>query len=551
MTAIERPTRPTRPTESPGARYWHRSLHDYAAMIRQGPGGREGRPADPERFTRFGDLPRYPLPPPPRALGALGRCLGPWHAGPGTGGPPPVPAPSAAFYSALLHYSCGVFRTEFGPTARWPYHRAVPSARCFAPVETYLWTPGHDEVPAGVYAYDPAHHTLVLLRAGDFGALLGAALGADIADAVGVLLLSTVFWRTAFRYGAYAYRLCAQESGLVAGNALMVAGALGAQGHLHHQFLDGPLERLTGVARPDESIAAVLALYPGREDDGRPILRSPAPHTEAALSAAIGPVTGRPAPPVTAVRSLGDLVAVDTAARLTGTAAFARLPHAVSPVPRAAGGAAVAGELADCLRRRTSGAPVFHPERRPVPLDAVLGAVGAALAPFVSDAVPDGSAPPVRAHVWAVDVTGAEDGLYEMTEHGLRHLGSVRIADLGLAAPNIHYRTVNAVVFLSVPREQAQAAFGDRGFRVLHHEAGVVAQRLCVLSTVAGLAARVHNGYTARAVADALRLPPGHEPVFQIALGTPGADERYLMPVPEHLPQTHGGSSARKAVPAA
>ncbi|MFI8237135.1 SagB family peptide dehydrogenase [Streptomyces sp. NPDC085866] len=548
MTAIERPARAT---ESPGARYWHRSLHDYAAMIRQGPGGREGGPGDPERFARFGDLPGFPLPPPPRTLGALSRCLGPRRAGLGADDPPPVSAPSAAFHSALLHYSCGVLRTEFGPTARWPYHRAVPSARCFAPVETYLWTPGHEGVPAGVYAYDPAHHTLVLLRAGDFRALLGAALGADIADAVGVLLLSTVFWRTAFRYGAYAYRLCAQETGLVAGNALMVAGALGAQGHLHHQFLDGVLERLTGVARPDESIACVIALYPGREDDGRTILRSPARHTEAELSTAVGTVADRPASTATGVRSLSDLVEVDTAARLTDTAAFVRLPHASSPVQSAVGGTAVAGELADCLRRRTSGAPAFNPERRPVPLEAVLGAVKAALAPFVSDAVPQGTAPPVTAHVWAVDVTGAEDGLHEVTEHGLRHLGPVRIADLGLEAANINYRTVNAVVFLSVPREQAQAAFGDRGFRVLHHEAGAVAQRLCVLSTTAGLAARIHNGYAAGTVARALGLSPGHEPVFQIALGTPGADERYLMPVPDQLPLTHGGSPARKAVPAA
>lgn len=521
MTAIERPVRAP---ESPGARYWHRSLHDYATLIGQGPGGREGGPKEPERFTRFGGLPRYPLPSPARELGALSRALGE--------GPPLVSAPSAAFHSALLHYTCGVLRTEFGPTARWPYHRAVPSARCFAPVETYLWTPGHEQLPAGLYAYDPAHHTLVLLRSGDFRALLGAALGADLDDAVGVLLLSTVFWRTAFRYGAYAYRLCAQETGLVAGNALLVAGALGARGHLHHQFLDGVLERLTGVSRPEESIAAALALY----GSDRPILRSTARHAESGLSTTIGG-TGRPVPAATGIRSLTELVETDTSARLTDAAAFTRLDHAVAPPVVTT----PAGELARSLRQRTSGAPAFHPRRRPVPLETVLGAVQPAFAPFVSDAVPHGSVPPVTAHVWMVDVTGTEGGVHEVTAQGLRHIGPASAAVLGLEAANINYKTVNAVVFLSVPARLGQVVFGDRGFRVLHHEAGAVAQRVCVLSAAAGLAARIHNGYAAETLARALRLAPGHEPVFQIALGTPGADERCLMPIP----------TPWKAVPAA
>lgn len=505
MTAVEGADRVPEP---PGARYWHRSLHDYADLIGRGPGGREGAAEEPERFTRHGSLPRYPLPSPPRTLGTLSRALG--------GGAGSAPAPSAGLHSALLHYTCGVLRTEFGPTARWPYHRAAPSARCFAPVETYLWTPGHDGLPAGVYAYDPAHHALVLLRAGDFRALLGAALDTDLEGAVGVLLLSTVFWRTAFRYGAYAYRLCAQETGLVAGNALMVAGALGVRGQLRHQFLDGPLERLIGVSRPEESLAAVVPLYAGRGG------LDPA-FCEAEV--ALPPLPGRPA---TGVGALTDLIELDTAARLTDTASFARLPHEkhAPAVP------APAGELADCLRGRTSGAPAFHPKPSSVPLSTVLDAVLPAFTPYGSDAVPEGSAPPVRAHLWTVDVTGAEAGVHEVTAQGLRHLGPARAAGLGLEAANVDYRTVNAVVFLSVPARHGQVAFGDRGFRVLHHEAGVVAQRLCVLSARSGLAARIHNGYAAGPLAEALRLPPGHEPVFQIALGTPGVDERYLMPVP-------------------
>ncbi|MEU8433923.1 hypothetical protein AB0F18_13555 [Streptomyces sp. NPDC029216] len=529
MTAIAPPEGAGTP--SPGARYWHRSLHEYAAMTALAPGGREGTSAEPARFTRFGGLPRHPLPPPARTLGALASAFEPEQLRPAAAGPAPAGRADRAFVSTLLHYACGVLRTEFGPTARWPYHRPTPSARCFAPVEAYYWTPGHDGLPAGVHAYDPAHHALVPLGPGDHRALLGAALGADLDGAVGALILSTVFWRTAFRYGSYAYRLCAQETGLVAGNAMMVAGTLGVRAHLHHQFLDGVLERLVGAPRPQESVAAVLPLYPAGDGSPRPLRRLGAAHTERALSARVPPPAPRPAPAADALGSLEELTGMDGAARLSDTGSFSRLPGG-----RAAGPWRTfpdrGAELGDCLRRRSSGSPAFNPVSRPVPLDSVLRVLGPVLGPWVSDAVPDAAAPPVALHFWAVNVDGLDGGVYRWGPGGLDRVGPGGAALLGTEAANVNYRAVGGVVFLSGPREAAQEVFGDRGFRVLHQEAGVVAQRVCVLAAAEGLAARIHNGYAAGTLSRALRLPPGHEPLFQIALGVPGPDERYLMPVP-------------------
>lgn len=44
MTVTERPDETT---ASPGARYWHRSLHDYAAMTASGPGAGRAVPRSP------------------------------------------------------------------------------------------------------------------------------------------------------------------------------------------------------------------------------------------------------------------------------------------------------------------------------------------------------------------------------------------------------------------------------------------------------------------------------------------------------------------------
>lgn len=528
MTPIAGPAGTVEP--SPGARYWHRSLHEYADMTARAPGGREGSSAEPARFTRFGGAARHPLPAPARTLGPLASAFG--QAPLRAAGPPPTGAADRASVSALLHYSCGVLRTEFGPTARWPYHRPAPSARCFAPVEAYYWTPGDEGLPAGVHAYDPAHHALVALNPGDHRALLGAALGADLDGAVGVLILSTVFWRTAFRYGGYAYRLCAQETGLVAGSAMMAAGALGLRAHLHHQFLDGVLERLVGAPRPQESIAAVLPLYPRKEGAARPLRRLAAAHTERALAARVPAPARRAAPAADSLGSLEALTGMDAAARLSATGAISRLPADQGGGGRKEfvyGGSA---ELGNCLRRRSSGSPAFNPVPRPVPLDAVLRVLGPVLDPWVSDAVPDGASPPVTAHLWAVNVGGLDGGVYRWGPGGLDRTGPGSAALAAVEAANVNYRAVGGVVFLSGPRAAAQEVFGDRGYRVLHQEAGVAAQRVCVLGAAEGLAGRIHNGYAAGPLARALRLPPGHEPLFQIALGVPGPDERYLMPVP-------------------
>ncbi|QEU94717.1 hypothetical protein CP970_30935 [Streptomyces kanamyceticus] len=498
---------------TPGERFWRRSLYDYAAMTAEAPGGREGGPQEPERFRRFGALPRFPLPAPPAALA------------------PSEQVPSAAFHSALLHYTNGVLRTEFGPTARWPYHRATPSARCFAPVDITLWTPGHDGLPAGIYAHDPAHHALVRLRSGDFDEVVGAALGAHLDGAVGVLFLSTVFWRTAFRYGDYAYRLCAQETGLVAGNALLVAEALGVRGQVHHQFLDGVLERLIGVRPPQESVALALPLY-ARGGSSR---RRSAPVAEAEL--AVPAPVERPAPsPGHGLELCPDLVELDRSARLADTAAFGELParEGAGAVP-----SAPPVDLAAVLRDRTSGSLVFRVAGPPVPAETVRRITDRLPYAYVSDARPHGTPSPVRAHLWTSRVDGMRAGVHELTPDGPVHLGDLPLERLGVAAPNIDYRSVPAVLFLSGPREAAQLAFGDRGFRVLHHEAGVLAQRACVLGAAEGLAARIHNGYDAAVLSRALALPEGHEPLFQIALGAPGPDERCLLPVPG---QTLAGS---------
>jgi SagB-type dehydrogenase family enzyme len=175
--------------------------------------------------------------------------------------------PDFGALSALLYYTAGIVRTELGPATQWPYHRTVPSARCLFPTDVHYWLTRLDgPQPPGLYRYDAAHHALLPVSAGPAG------IG-DVLPGPAGLILSATFGRTAARYGDYAYRLCTQEAGMVAGNALLVAAALGWRSRIQHRFDHDAVHRLCGLQWPRQGVMALLPLSaaPDAEPSGVPI----------------------------------------------------------------------------------------------------------------------------------------------------------------------------------------------------------------------------------------------------------------------------------------
>jgi SagB-type dehydrogenase family enzyme len=170
----------------------------------------EGDPREPAKFKLYRGRPRVRLPPPRLRLPS--------------GTPPARSAIDDGWddqeLSTFLFHAYGVNRQDLHPKA-WPFHRVVASARCFFPTELYLALPARTGGSSGIHYYDPMHHCLVQVCAGDQRARVAAAVGVALDDAALVLVLTSVFWKTAFRYREYAYRLCCQEVGMVAGSVLL------------------------------------------------------------------------------------------------------------------------------------------------------------------------------------------------------------------------------------------------------------------------------------------------------------------------------------------
>ncbi|WP_256105417.1 SagB family peptide dehydrogenase [Streptomyces sp. ODS05-4] len=531
--------------------FWHASLNQNVDMYLADRAGETELPAEPLKFKAYRDGVRYPLDERlPQVLGdARASFPGSAAALPAgeSGGRRAGASPARAELSRLLYYTFGHSRLDLGATT-WPYHRLVPSARAFFPSELYCWLPADGDRPAGVFYYDPAHHSLVMIRAGEHREILGDALGADLDGARAVLLLSALFWKNAFLYRTYTYRIVPQEIGILAGNALMVAAALGLEGHVHHQFLDVPLNRLVGARSPEESVMAVLPLFDGR----RTLRPAPARRLASEVAERISPLdTAYREPSALDEKSCHKLLRMHEASLTHDSTPVApRAPWPLGAAPALDGAPALAApadrpepvELATALRERTSGVWVFNGPTPYLDADGLWTFLRHALSPHTSDLVPDGAPPCTECFVAVHAVDGVEQGVYRLRPGGASGVelqpwrrGPVAAAlqDVHyLSPPQIDYARANAVVFLVADRREAAERFGDRGYRIAGQEAGIVAQRICTMSATTGLTARVHNGYRGTSIAEFLGLDPERSvPLFQIVLGRSRPTARYQMPI--------------------
>ncbi|MGP4015825.1 SagB family peptide dehydrogenase [Saccharopolyspora sp. 5N708] len=506
-----------------GERYLRRTVHEaedlFAQVLGEDPIGEDPLPFKVYRGVRRHALPGgLPL--------EIGDVRGTFTDFAATDTPVDHGCSADQVLSTLLFYGYGFSRWDEGPGAVWPHHRMVPSARCYFPTELYLWIPRTGDIPAGVYHYDNLHHALALIRDGDFRAELAQLLGADLDGVRCVLLLSSLFWKNAFKYRGYSYRLCSQEAGMVAGNALLVAGALGLRGAVHYQFPDRQFGRFLGLEQSEEQLFAALPLFPADQPsaDGVRQVASTAPEVR---FPPLSHTYVRPEGPTHPHDSLFTSIAENSllagahefAKELSGCRCDSTAP--TRPMPPARRDPLGLGAS---LRARNSGNVLFNPVARTLPLADFWEIVRYATSPYPSD-LRDGIAEPgLSLHVVAFDIEGLPAGIYRFCrEHTGLHL--VAEGDFSrplqgtLPVPNLNLCAANMVLYLAADYAEASRTFGNRAYRMVNIEAGLIAQRLCVLSAAHGVAARVHNGYDVAGVAAILKLDDAKRiPFFQIAV---------------------------------
>jgi SagB-type dehydrogenase family enzyme len=153
-------------------------------------------------------------------------------------------------------------RAAYGVTGRIDEQqlRSVPSGGALYPLELYVAATNVHGLEVALYHFDPLRGVLERLRALQRDELAGLTPYDElVVPSAAVTLISAVFWRSRFKYGARAYRFALLEAGHVAQNYVLAATALRLSCCPVGGFFDRRVDTLLGV---DGLYEASLYLLP-------------------------------------------------------------------------------------------------------------------------------------------------------------------------------------------------------------------------------------------------------------------------------------------------
>lgn len=169
--------------------------------------------------------------------------------------------PDLEAVAQLLYLSAGITRKRSYPGGEI-YFRAAACTGALYEVELYVACGELTNLEAGVYHFAPAEFGLRRLRAGDFRGVLLEATGGEsaIAHAPLAIICTCTYWRNAWKYQARAYRHFGWDNGTLLANLLAVATALGLPARVVCGFVDASVNRLLDVDPQCEVAFSLVAL---------------------------------------------------------------------------------------------------------------------------------------------------------------------------------------------------------------------------------------------------------------------------------------------------
>ncbi|WP_297040902.1 SagB/ThcOx family dehydrogenase [Thermosynechococcus sp. OHK43] len=163
--------------------------------------------------------------------------------------------------SRLLYCTYGI--TGVVPYPDQPFYmRAAPSAGGLYPAEIYVLTRNDTAIPAGIYNYQVKDHALVQVwQSYCWSALQAACLWHPALERTHIALVVTaVFYRSAWRYGDRAYRRICLDIGHLLGNVELAANIHDFRAHFIGGFVDAQMNELLYLDPEQEGVLAVVAL---------------------------------------------------------------------------------------------------------------------------------------------------------------------------------------------------------------------------------------------------------------------------------------------------
>jgi SagB-type dehydrogenase family enzyme len=148
------------------------------------------------------------------------------------------------------------------------WDRPAPSAGGLYPLEFYAVTQQVEDLPNGVFHFDPLARELeVISHRAVSSELASLTIGQEmLADANAVLVIAADFARTMWKYGQRGYRYVWLDAGHAAQNVYLLATALGLAVVSVGGFYDQAVGELIGLPDEERAIYLVCAGLPERAE---------------------------------------------------------------------------------------------------------------------------------------------------------------------------------------------------------------------------------------------------------------------------------------------
>ncbi|WP_066072476.1 SagB family peptide dehydrogenase [Neobacillus soli] len=415
------------------------------------------------------------------------------------------------------------------------FRRFVPSGGALYPNELYVYVKLKD-APMGIYHYDAAHHRLLLLREGNYDSYLSRSLGnsCDLSDCFCTVFVSTFFWKNFYKYNNFSYRLQGLDAGVLIGQSLEVANTMGFSSRVCFQFLDRSINHLLGLSDQDESVYAVIPLsvnpsvkYVDNDHNREEKVSATELYREVPLLEHVSYNRSKRVIDYPMLRKLNEASMFET------TESFVKIKENNS-VKQSLGTEMIFLPLEE---RFSYNLASVCKERHSPDIDFMLGKVSQTqLSSLLNETFSfsyqndldetDGHAlTRVSLYGSFYNVEGVPNGVYsyDNTAHALRRInqGDFReFLQMGLTMPNVNLYQVPLCMHVVGDKSHLKEELGYRGYRIQQMEAGILVQRLLLMSCALGMGGHPLLGFDANQCDELYRInSKGKTSLIQIPVG--------------------------------
>ncbi len=169
--------------------------------------------------------------------------------------------PDRKMLAQVLHFSAGITKRRTYPGGEI-FFRAAACTGALYSIELYLVTGDLADLEAGVYHFGPGDFSLRKLRAGDFRHLVVRASGEEpsVAHAPVILVSTGTYWRNAWKYQARTYRHFGWDNGTILANMMATAAGLSLPTRVVNGFVDEEVNPLLSLDTDREVALSLVSL---------------------------------------------------------------------------------------------------------------------------------------------------------------------------------------------------------------------------------------------------------------------------------------------------